>query len=186
VELRWFHAVTEDIYGQLFRRTRLEAAVRLARPDFADRAVAAREIGLSDSFLKKIESGEKRPGFETLRAMARAYNCREGDLLPSLAPKGPEVDRILAPLLSLDPDTRALFITQMEAFARTLASSINTAVERAQASTTTDVYNPTPDGSKYDKPALPVARMRQTRERSAGVHEGRSGNAEEVAQQKRR
>lgn len=120
-----------DIYSQGFRRARLEAAARLARPEMANPEAAAREIGISRSMLDQIEMGKKRPSFETLESMARAYNVLPGDLLPSLAPKGPEVDRILGPLMTLPQTARSMFIVQMESLARTLAMSIREAVEES-------------------------------------------------------
>ncbi len=122
----------KDIYGQTFRRARMDAARRLARPEYEeDRSAAAAAIGISDSFLKKIESGEKRPAFETLSAMAKAYNVLEGDLLPSMAPKGAQADRILGPLMAIPEPARSLFITQMESFARILSSQMGAASEVA-------------------------------------------------------
>lgn len=122
--------VERDTYGLHFKRVRMDAARRLNRPEIEDRSFAAREIGISESFLKKLESGEKRPAFETLQAMARTYNCFEGDLLPSMAPKGTDADRILGPLFSIPEPTRSLFVTQMEAFARTLAAGM--ALQRSE------------------------------------------------------
>lgn len=112
-------------YGLHFRRTRLAAAIRLARPDYETLDGAARAIGISESALKQIESGKRRPSLETLEDMARAYNLLPGDMLPSSAPSGPEVAQIIGPLATLPPDTRSRFITQMSAFAIILATELN-------------------------------------------------------------
>jgi hypothetical protein len=92
---------------------------------------AAAAIGISVSALKKYESGERRPSFEMLETMANAYGVLMGDLLPSSAPRGPQVDAILAPLSVLPPLQREAFITQMSAMARMLGSAITTAVDSA-------------------------------------------------------
>lgn len=123
----WFHvraSQQKDLYGQTFRRARLEAAARLGLP-LDDRAAAAQLIGLSDGFLKKIEAGEKRPSFETLEAMARVYNVMIGDLFPTSAPRGAEVDRVLGPLMALEPRTRDRFMSEIGALARTLATEMH-------------------------------------------------------------
>lgn len=129
-----------DYYGQHFKRARLEAA-RSLNNEFAERAEAAKAIGVSDSYLKKIESGDRRPSFDMLQAMARAYNRLEGDLLPSMAPRGAEADRILGPLLTIPEPMRAMFITQMEAFARTLSTGMAMAALTAQPELIKDVAN---------------------------------------------
>lgn len=121
----------QDSYGAEFRRARFEAATRLARPEFMGLEPAAAAVGISASALKKIELGERRPSFEVLEAMAKAYGVLMGDLLPSSAPRGPQVDAILAPLSLIPPLQREAFITQMSAMARMLGSAITTAVESA-------------------------------------------------------
>jgi transcriptional regulator with XRE-family HTH domain len=121
----------QDSSGAEFRRARFEAATRLARPEFMGMEAAAAAIGISVSALKKYESGERRPSFEMLETMANAYGVLMGDLLPSSAPRGPQVDAILAPLSVLPPLQREAFITQMSAMARMLGSAITTAVDSA-------------------------------------------------------
>ena len=108
-------------FGPHFKRARLDAARRLDTR-FEERSYAAAQMGCSDSFLKKVESGEKRPSLDTLEDMASAYGCHVGDLFPSQTPRGPEADAILGPLLVLPPDSRGRVITQISAFARMIAS----------------------------------------------------------------
>jgi transcriptional regulator with XRE-family HTH domain len=135
--------VERDIYAQSFKRARLEAARRLSRPDFEERAEAARAIGISESMLKQLETGTRRPGFETLEDMARAYSCLPGDLLPSLAPKGPEVDRILGPVMTMPQASRSLFLTQLESLAKVVAASIAMARDEMRAEVAENAGNET-------------------------------------------
>jgi transcriptional regulator with XRE-family HTH domain len=135
--------VPADLYGQTFKKARFDAARRLSKPELEDRSEAAREMGVSDAFLRKLESGEKRPGFETLEHMAKAYNCLPGDLLPSLAPKGPEVDRILGPVMTMPQASRSLFLTQLESLAKVVAASIAMARDEMRAEVAENVGNET-------------------------------------------
>jgi transcriptional regulator with XRE-family HTH domain len=124
--------VSRDTYGLSFRRARLDAA-RTLNPAFEDRAGAAQEMGVTNEYLRRLESGEKRPGFEMLETMAKTYNVLVGDLFPSSAPKGTEMDRVLASLMSLPPTPRTILMTQFEGMARALAASIADVQTRAEA-----------------------------------------------------
>jgi transcriptional regulator with XRE-family HTH domain len=141
-----------DIYGAHFRRARLDASRRLALPEYEDRATAARAIGVSDSFLKQIENGQKRPSFEVLENIARTYNVPLGDLFPTSTPKGTEADRLLGPLMMLPATPRTLLMAQFEGMARALAASIADVQLRASMTAVTrDV-----DASS-DTPSRPVS-----------------------------
>lgn len=165
---------SRDTYGQIFRRVRLEAVSRLANDAFDTLEGAAREIGISTNMLKAIEKGERRPSFETLQAMARAYNVMEGDLLPSSAPSGPEVAKIIGPLATLPNGTRGRFITQMAAFATILATEMN-AIREISLAEITDRgemrHNVTPSSavqSKIQKQPIDYS----DRPNTVGIREG--------------
>lgn len=43
--------------------------------------VLAEKVGITGAFLSEIETGKKRPSYETLSALATVFNCSAGDLL---------------------------------------------------------------------------------------------------------
>lgn len=94
-------------------------------PELESVDAAAKHLGITRGYLYKVENGEKKPSFEMLEAMAEAYGVLMGDLLPSSAPRGPEVDRILGPIAALPPEIRSSFITQVEGMARVFMGAAN-------------------------------------------------------------
>lgn len=43
--------------------------------------ILAEKVGITGAFLSEIETGKKRPSYETLSALAAILNCSAGDLL---------------------------------------------------------------------------------------------------------
>lgn len=152
--------VEKDLYAVGFRRARLDAARRLCRDELLHIGPAAAVIGLSKSQLEQIEAGKRRPSFETLLAMAAAYNVLPGDLLPTTAPKGSEVDRVLGSLMVLPPTPRVLLMQQFEGMARALAASIADVQARAEAERViSDTTVATTGAYTREKPTTDVQRQ---------------------------
>lgn len=135
-------------YGPYLTRARLDAAKRLHLQELEDVPKAAARIGITKSYLYKLEGGRDKPTLDMLEKIASAYGVLPGDILPSTALSGPEVDRIVAPIMTLPEPTRSSFITQMEAFARALAAGIANAqlMMEAQAIRNANIVtNPSPE-----------------------------------------
>jgi transcriptional regulator with XRE-family HTH domain len=117
--------MAQSAYGVSLRRARYDAARRLGMPELESVDEAAKILGITRGYLYKVENGEKKPSFDMLETMAEKYGVLMGDLLPSSSIATPETDRILAPVLSLPPELRNLYMQDMEATARRYLAGMN-------------------------------------------------------------
>lgn len=102
-------------FGQYFRDARARAQLGLRE--------AAREIGITEDGLSKIERNENGASLATMVRMAAVYGCQVGDLLPhSDAP--PLLDQVRGLLLileGLDESSRALVLASVTTQAQLMA-----------------------------------------------------------------